>query len=110
MGSGGRGLGDLAVQACRTARQFHPQSKFACASGTMISGTSKHSEPSKSAQFGSWGDSLDRKSTRLNSSHGYISYAVFCLKKKTRQRHHPHLSRSSLLLVLRPLLCTLFSR
>src|SRR2546429_6287838 len=31
-------------------------------------------------------DSLDRKSTRLNSSHGYISYAVFCLKKKKRQR------------------------
>src|SRR2546429_7373639 len=27
--------------------------------------------------------SQDRKSTRLNSSHGYISYAVFCLKKKT---------------------------
>src|SRR2546429_6402367 len=25
---------------------------------------------------------LDRKSTRLNSSHGYISYAVFCLQKK----------------------------
>src|SRR2546429_6526898 len=34
---------------------------------------------------------LDRKSTRLNSSHGYISYAVFCLKKKkhrmTRYNH-----------------------
>src|SRR2546429_4298334 len=28
---------------------------------------------------------LDRKSTRLNSSHGYISYAVFCLKKKKEQ-------------------------
>src|SRR3989449_4267354 len=27
---------------------------------------------------------LDRKSTRLNSSHGYISYAVFCLKKKKK--------------------------
>src|SRR2546429_3443008 len=27
----------------------------------------------------------DRKSTRLNSSHGYISYAVFCLNKKLRQ-------------------------
>src|SRR5687768_17626412 len=27
-------------------------------------------------------DPVDRKSTRLNSSHGYISYAVFCLKKK----------------------------
>src|SRR2546429_7336459 len=28
----------------------------------------------------------DRKSTRLNSSHGYISYAVFCLKKKNHDR------------------------
>src|SRR2546429_3934023 len=27
----------------------------------------------------------DRKSTRLNSSHGYISYAVFCLKKKNKK-------------------------
>src|SRR2546422_10120406 len=29
---------------------------------------------------------IDRKSTRLNSSHGYISYAVFCLKKKMDSR------------------------
>src|SRR2546422_6997374 len=29
-------------------------------------------------------DDADRKSTRLNSSHGYISYAVFCLKKKKK--------------------------
>src|SRR2546422_7932248 len=28
----------------------------------------------------------DRKSTRLNSSHGYISYAVFCLKKKKNRK------------------------
>src|SRR2546422_5296642 len=28
----------------------------------------------------------DRKSTRLNSSHGYISYAVFCLKKKKQRQ------------------------
>src|SRR2546422_7281587 len=28
---------------------------------------------------------MDRKSTRLNSSHGYISYAVFCLKKKKKK-------------------------
>src|SRR5256885_3895457 len=37
----------------------------------------------------------DRKSTRLNSSHLVISYAVFCLKKKQSQHHghhlHPHL-------------------
>src|SRR2546422_5971042 len=32
------------------------------------------------------GDTEDRKSTRLNSSHGYISYAVFCLKKKKTNR------------------------
>src|SRR2546422_5555901 len=32
----------------------------------------------------------DRKSTRLNSSHGYISYAVFCLKKKKRTKHLSH--------------------
>src|SRR2546430_1354292 len=30
-----------------------------------------------------WWSSRDRKSTRLNSSHSQISYAVFCLKKKT---------------------------
>src|SRR2546429_3448106 len=34
----------------------------------------------------------DRKSTRLNSSHGYISYAVFCLKKKKRDYHALHQS------------------
>src|SRR2546422_4339205 len=32
----------------------------------------------------------DRKSTRLNSSHGYISYAVFCLKKKKKQTFTVH--------------------
>src|SRR2546422_2129698 len=30
---------------------------------------------------------IDRKSTRLNSSHGYISYAVFCLKKKKKKNN-----------------------
>src|SRR2546422_7874428 len=32
---------------------------------------------------------VDRKSTRLNSSHGYISYAVFCLKKKKTNAERP---------------------
>src|SRR2546429_4643228 len=40
----------------------------------MCGSMSRRSVPDPSA--------LDRKSTRLNSSHGYISYAVFCLKKK----------------------------
>src|SRR2546422_5631428 len=35
------------------------------------------------------GKKRDRKSTRLNSSHGYISYAVFCLKKKKKNIRLP---------------------
>src|SRR2546422_6473102 len=35
---------------------------------------------------------IDRKSTRLNSSHGYISYAVFCLKKKKKKRRVPQVN------------------
>src|SRR2546427_3281456 len=40
-----------------------------------------------------WPDFEDRKSTRLNSSHSQISYAVFCLKKKKKQSQE--LSRQS---------------
>src|SRR3712207_9004707 len=39
-------------------------------------------------QYGHLRPSLDRKSTRLNSSHANISYAVFCLKKKTHTIRH----------------------
>src|SRR5690349_23433455 len=44
------------------------------------------------ADLGAMGDALglDRKSTRLNSSHVEISYAVFCLKKKTSDQHRDH--------------------
>src|SRR2546427_5137555 len=38
--------------------------------------------PSSFYQTAFWNFNLDRKSTRLNSSHSQISYAVFCLKKK----------------------------
>src|SRR2546429_1639996 len=40
------------------------------------------------------GTLLDRKSTRLNSSHGYISYAVFCLKKKKKNNEYIKVSSS----------------
>src|SRR5687768_17749916 len=40
--------------------------------------TLSHRQPATAAEL------EDRKSTRLNSSHGYISYAVFCLKKKKK--------------------------
>src|SRR5216684_4261873 len=40
----------------------------------------------ESARLCRHGSARDRKSTRLNSSHGYISYAVFCLKKKKKKK------------------------
>src|SRR2546422_14317 len=57
----------------------------------------------------------DRKSTRLNSSHGYISYAVFCLKKKKTKRIHHHIEHadnsglSTTCRLVSRLLCTSFS-
>src|SRR2546430_11247156 len=41
-------------------------------------------------------EEIDRKSTRLNSSHSQISYAVFCLKKKRTSISHRSVSLSSL--------------
>src|SRR2546422_1612084 len=48
-----------------------------------------------SSRAGGWTPRSDRKSTRLNSSHGYISYAVFCLKKKKTNNITPTSSISS---------------
>src|SRR2546422_2924265 len=53
-------------------------------------GPRRESPPARSAGFrgtSARGSFQDRKSTRLNSSHGYISYAVFCLKKKKTTEH-----------------------
>src|SRR2546429_7636157 len=72
------------------------------ANAAANSGASVETEPSISpAKPGCTTCSKDRKSTRLNSSHGYISYAVFCLKKKksptptsdsqTYRQDRPHL-------------------
>src|SRR2546429_4184774 len=44
----------------------------------------------------------DRKSTRLNSSHGYISYAVFCLKKKKNHTLQQPSSKSAPTLIHTP--------
>src|SRR2546429_4636929 len=62
----------------RAMRQF-PDVHLLVA-GTVQSGGQKPAEYYKilARELG------DRKSTRLNSSHGYISYAVFCLKKKNK--------------------------
>src|SRR5712675_2483997 len=49
----------------------------------------QHRRERHQAQQDRAGNARDRKSTRLNSSHGYSSYAVFCTKTKTRFRTHP---------------------
>src|SRR2546422_5415071 len=46
------------------------------------------------------GQRRDRKSTRLNSSHGYISYAVFCLKKKNNENRRSQQTQLGLFLLL----------
>src|SRR2546422_7059492 len=55
----------------------------ACSILARISGGTSSSDPYVVVAR-VWGD---RKSTRLNSSHGYISYAVFCLKKKKQSNN-----------------------
>src|SRR5207248_10839202 len=53
-------------------------------SGRNLVGAAKWMSPSRN-----WfRDGEDRKSTRLNSSHRTISYAVFCLKKKNKKKKH----------------------
>src|SRR5258708_27171832 len=47
---------------------------------------------------------VDRKSTRLNSSHQIISYAVFCLKKKTTPAWGEHANQAALVLKARRVL------
>src|SRR2546429_1471582 len=49
--------------------------------------------------------SSDRKSTRLNSSHGYISYAVFCLKKKKKKENTPDRHSTVKCLITRVCVC-----
>src|SRR6266540_6235966 len=55
--------------------RWRARSRKSCAPRTRAAGVATRRE-------------LDRKSTRLNSSHITISYAVFCLKKKKKQLHH----------------------
>src|SRR5216684_7520365 len=57
---------------------LHASVDLRCTSTVCATATCLHPEPLRI--------SGDRKSTRLNSSHGYISYAVFCLKKKKKKK------------------------
>src|SRR2546422_3660232 len=74
----------LPISLGRGRPQGHPQILRGVAGQPVVrQGRADH--PARPADFERPEPLLerDRKSTRLNSSHGYISYAVFCLKKKT---------------------------
>src|SRR2546429_4045115 len=60
-----------------------------CGVGPLLAPVARLSEPTIiGAHSTAEKDARDRKSTRLNSSHGYISYAVFCLKKKKKTQNY----------------------
>src|SRR2546422_4752795 len=69
-----RSIVNLAVNA----RESMPRGGELCVSTVAAEIDAEYVRQKPDARIGR----LDRKSTRLNSSHGYISYAVFCLKKK----------------------------
>src|SRR2546422_5938786 len=82
------------------AIRAYTESEFRHALGDMLPKLSGHHfhDISDPAWFGLWDFKVlllekptDRKSTRLNSSHGYISYAVFCLKKKKNNEQKSHI-------------------
>src|SRR5438034_3780900 len=60
-------------------------------SSPCASSTTSQAPASRAARESS-GSGADRKSTRLNSSHTVISYAVFCLKKKKRRNIRRHIT------------------
>src|SRR2546422_3965677 len=66
---------------------------LSCATCSARSGGSAGGGAGWVAAVASRGGVQDRKSTRLNSSHGYISYAVFCLKKKKKQNKQVQIDR-----------------
>src|SRR2546422_1368253 len=70
--------------------RLDPDSKVSTVNNTSGSGTSSENTkvdvPVLSQNRKCCSPLRDRKSTRLNSSHGYISYAVFCLKKKKKHQ------------------------
>src|SRR3712207_7219412 len=63
-----------------------------CSSHSSCPASSDDATTSASTARSSSSATSDRKSTRLNSSHANISYAVFCLKKKKTEITQPHIT------------------
>src|SRR5947209_16879244 len=80
-------LGILVITACSTGTSNQAGPPLAgCKSGTsLVTFWTSHTPPDSDSLKRIVDAYKDRKSTRLNSSHANISYAVFCLKKKNTQ-------------------------
>src|SRR3712207_8392972 len=81
-------LGDLGNLDLSTLQQYLPDVNFPASKEEVASNAESNNAPQelvqqiRSASTERFNSPEDRKSTRLNSSHANISYAVFCLKKK----------------------------
>src|SRR3712207_6645452 len=90
-----RAWGDLSENAeyhAAKEAQAHLETRIAVLRERMVNAVVVEAATGEEVGFGSTVEVRDRKSTRLNSSHANISYAVFCLKKKkthcsSRQPH-----------------------
>src|SRR5699024_12271373 len=80
---------DLEATLAAVARKLHLDGCLRLARGEENQGGRQRDSLLSDAMEAVFGGVLDRKSTRLNSSHVSISYAVFCLKKKNRTDLHP---------------------
>src|SRR5688572_32681330 len=83
------GIRDLTVTGVQTcafrSTESSPSSSFAGGSAAKLAAATNRPRLQRVMIF----MAEDRKSTRLNSSHSQISYAVFCLKKKTKKSKCP---------------------
>src|SRR2546422_8289941 len=72
-------------RAWRSSRSLHSR-PTRCSRVRLLRGLrARYTSSATCLRHKSSAGASDRKSTRLNSSHGYISYAVFCLKKKKKK-------------------------
>src|SRR5690606_4515245 len=85
-----RGTGERALEAPGVAEAFEALSAALAGLATALQPL-RESSPGLDACHARAVDAADRKSTRLNSSHVKISYAVFCLKKKNKLYYKPKL-------------------
>src|SRR5256885_9781401 len=77
------------LDSCKSDEEMDIEASFALGSRVYVAGSHSNNKSGKS-RTDRWRlaamDVTDRKSTRLNSSHLVISYAVFCLKKKKKKQ------------------------